>query len=78
MNFNVGGPLHFVYSTLSSSSFEDNNEDGVQLMDDLQAIDAKEEAMIKHQKNLILKLTAVFRMLAYRLSANATDEFIKI
>ncbi|KAK2635343.1 hypothetical protein Ddye_030135 [Dipteronia dyeriana] len=55
MNFNVGGPSHFSYSTSSSSSSsEDNSEVGVQLMDDLQAIDAEQEAMIKHQENLIL------------------------
>ncbi|KAK2656386.1 hypothetical protein Ddye_009463 [Dipteronia dyeriana] len=55
MNFNVGGPSHFSYSTSSlSSSSEDNSEDGVQLMDDLQAIDVEQEAMIKHQENLIL------------------------
>ena len=44
MNFNVGGPSHFA----SSSS----DDDEVQLMADLEAIDVEQEAIIKQHGNI--------------------------
>ncbi|KAK3218386.1 hypothetical protein Dsin_012356 [Dipteronia sinensis] len=47
MNFNVKGPFHF-----ASSSSDDNNDNEVQLMANLEAIDAEQEAIIKQHANI--------------------------
>ncbi|KAK2655866.1 hypothetical protein Ddye_008918 [Dipteronia dyeriana] len=51
MNLNVGGPSHF-----SSLSFDDNNEDEVQLTVDFEAIAAEQGAIIKRHANIHLRI----------------------
>ncbi|XP_031264317.1 uncharacterized protein LOC116122631 [Pistacia vera] len=49
MNFNFGGPSHL--SSSNSSSFSDNEIDDEELMNDLEAIDAEQEAIIRMRAN---------------------------
>ncbi|KAJ0020957.1 hypothetical protein Pint_32473 [Pistacia integerrima] len=49
MNINIGSPSHLLSS--NSSSFSDNEYDDVQLMNDLEAIDAEQEAIIRMRAN---------------------------
>ncbi|XP_031261141.1 uncharacterized protein LOC116119340 [Pistacia vera] len=49
MNFNFGGPSHL--SSSNSSSFSDNEIDDEELMNDLEAIDVEQEAILRMRAN---------------------------
>ncbi|KAK3228352.1 hypothetical protein Dsin_000233 [Dipteronia sinensis] len=76
MNFNVGGPSHFAYL----SSYEDE----VQLMADLEAIDAEQESINTQHGNIQHVIAQYLNQQNNQVThegsipVDATDEYIKI